>query len=43
MADRRPTDAAERRQAYALGWTAGVAVAVSFAFMLYNYFYTTLG
>jgi rhomboid protease GluP len=43
MADRQPADAAERRQAFALGWTAGLVVAASFAFMLFNYFYPTLG
>jgi len=40
MADRQPADAAERRRADALGWTAALAVAASFAFMLLNYFAT---
>ncbi len=43
MIDRLPADAAERRRANALGWTAGVAIVASFAFMLLNYFYPTLG
>jgi rhomboid protease GluP len=38
MADRQPADPIERRRANALGWTAGVAVLASFAFMLFNYF-----
>jgi len=40
MADRQPADAAERRLADVLGWTAGLAVAASFVFMLFNYFAT---
>ncbi len=43
MIDRLPADTAERRRANALGWTAGLAIAASFAFMLLNYFYPTLG
>jgi hypothetical protein len=43
MVDRQPADVTERRRAFALGWTAGLAVAASFAFMLLNYFYPTLG
>jgi hypothetical protein len=43
MIDRLPADAAERRRANALGWTAGLAIVASFAFMLLNYFYPTLG
>ena len=42
MTDRQPADLTERRRAFALGWTAGVAVAASFAFMLLNYFYSLL-
>ncbi|MBI3668303.1 MAG: rhomboid family intramembrane serine protease [Acidobacteria bacterium] len=38
MADREPADAAERKRAYLLGWSAGLVVAVSFAFMLMHYF-----
>jgi len=38
MIDRQPADAMERRRAYSLGWAAGFAVVVSFAFMLLNYF-----
>ena len=40
MADRQPADTTERRRADALGWTAGLAVAASFALMLLNYFAT---
>jgi rhomboid protease GluP len=40
MADREPTTANERKQAYALGWLAGLVVAASFALMLMNYFRT---
>ena len=40
MADRQPADTVERRRADALGWTAGLAVAASFTFMLFNYFST---
>ncbi len=38
MADRPPTDTIERRRADAMGWTAALAVAASFVFMLFNYF-----
>jgi membrane associated rhomboid family serine protease len=38
MADREPADATERKRAYLLGWSAGVVVAASFAFMLMHYF-----
>jgi rhomboid protease GluP len=41
MTDRQPAGVSERRRATALGWGAGVAVAVSFAFMLLNYFNPT--
>jgi hypothetical protein len=37
MADRSPVDLAERRRAEALGWVAGLAIAVSFGFMVFNY------
>jgi rhomboid protease GluP len=43
MADRQPTDAIERRRAYALGWTTGFVVLASFAFMLLNYFGSPIG
>jgi rhomboid protease GluP len=44
MSDRRPSDVTERRRAFALGWTAGLAVAASFGFMLLYYFSSsTLG
>jgi hypothetical protein len=43
MADRQPADVIERRRAYALGWTTGFAVLASFAFMLFNYFHSTIG
>lgn len=43
MADRQPADLMERRRAYTLGWTTGVAVAASFVFMLVNYFASPLG
>lgn len=43
MADRQPADLIERRRAFALGWTAGLAVAVSFGFMLLYYFSTAIG
>ena len=43
MADRKPADASERRLANALGWTAALAVAASFAFMLSFYFQTAPG
>jgi len=38
MADRQPADLIERRRAYALGWSTGIVVLASFAFMLVNYF-----
>lgn len=38
MADREPMNATERKRAYALGWSAGVIVAASFAMMLVQYF-----
>jgi len=41
MADRQPADTAERRRADLLGWTAALAVAASFAFMLFYYFSTS--
>jgi rhomboid protease GluP len=37
MPDRTPADMAERRRADLLGWAAGMVVAVSFAFMVFNY------
>ena len=37
-----PTRSA-RRRAWALGWTAGLAVVASFAFMLFNYFHSAIG
>jgi rhomboid protease GluP len=37
MADRQPADVVERKRANLLGWVAGVAVLVSFAFMVLNY------
>ena len=37
MADRPPADVTERRRADLLGWIAGIAVAVSFGFMILNY------
>ena len=43
MPDRAPADTTERRRANALGWTAGIAIAASFAFMLLNYFYPAIG
>ncbi len=43
MTDRLPADAAENRRANALGWTAALAIAASFAFMLVNYFYPVFG
>ncbi len=38
MPDRQPSGVAEQRSARILGWTAGLAVALSFAFMLLGYF-----
>ena len=43
MSDRQPADLTERRRAWALGWTAGLAVVASFAFMLFNYFHSAIG
>lgn len=43
MSDRQPADLLERRRAWALGWTAGLAVVASFAFMLFNYFHSAIG
>ena len=37
MPDRTPADVQERRLADSLGWTAGLAIAVSFGFMIVNY------
>jgi membrane associated rhomboid family serine protease len=37
MPDRTPADLRERRLAEILGWAAGIAVAVSFGFMVVNY------
>jgi rhomboid protease GluP len=37
MPDRTPADLSERRRADFLGWAAGIAIAVSFAFMVLNY------
>jgi rhomboid protease GluP len=37
MPDRTPADLSERRRAEFLGWAAGIAIAVSFAFMVVNY------
>jgi membrane associated rhomboid family serine protease len=37
MADRQPVDVVERKRANLLGWVAGVAVFVSFGFMVLNY------
>ena len=37
MPDRTPADLSERRRADFLGWAAGIAIAVSFAFMVVNY------
>ncbi len=41
LPDRPPADLRERRLADVLGWAAGVAVAVSFAFMVLNYLQTS--
>jgi rhomboid protease GluP len=40
FADRQPVSAQERQRAYALGWFAGIIVAVSFVLMLMFYFRT---
>ncbi len=37
MPDRTPADLSERRRADLLGWAAGIAIAVSFGFMVVNY------
>jgi len=37
FADRTPADVTERRRADLLGWIAGLAVAASFGFMVFNY------
>lgn len=37
MPDRTPADLSERRTAEYLGWAAGLAIAVSFGFMVFNY------
>jgi rhomboid protease GluP len=37
LPDRPPADVRERRMADILGWAAGAAIAVSFAFMIVNY------
>jgi rhomboid protease GluP len=37
MADRQPADVVERQRANLLGWVAGMAVFVSFGFMVWNY------
>jgi rhomboid protease GluP len=37
MADRQPADVVERQRANLLGWVAGIAVLVSFGFMVMNY------
>ena len=37
MPDRTPADLSERRLANYLGWAAGLAIAVSFGFMVVNY------
>ena len=39
MMDRAPIDPVERKRAYALGWLAGAVVAVSFAFMVLQFFH----
>jgi rhomboid protease GluP len=38
--DRPPADVTEQKSANVLGWTAALAVAVSFVFMVLNYFAT---
>jgi membrane associated rhomboid family serine protease len=37
MRDRTPADLSERRRADLLGWATGIAVALSFGFMVVNY------
>jgi membrane associated rhomboid family serine protease len=41
MPDRTPADLRERRMANFLGWAAGIAIAVSFGFMVVNYLQNT--
>jgi rhomboid protease GluP len=41
MPDRTPADLSERRLADFLGWAAGIAIAVSFGFMVVNYLQNT--
>ena len=41
MVDRAPADAAERKQAYALGWLAGAAVVLSFGFMVMYFLHSS--
>jgi hypothetical protein len=41
MPDRNPVDLSERQRATLLGWATGVAVAVSFGFMVLNYLQNT--
>jgi rhomboid protease GluP len=41
FAERTPADLTERRRADLLGWAAGIAVAVSFVFMVINYLQST--
>jgi rhomboid protease GluP len=41
MPDRTPADFSEKRLADFLGWAAGIAVAVSFGFMVFNYLQNT--
>ena len=43
LRERVRADLTERRRAWALGWTAGLAVVASFAFMLFNYFHSVIG
>jgi rhomboid protease GluP len=41
MKDRPPADVTERKRANLLGWAAGIAVFVSFGFMVFNYLQNT--
>jgi membrane associated rhomboid family serine protease len=41
MVDRTPADVIERRRADLLGWAAGIAIAISFGFMVLNYLKNT--
>ena len=41
MADRLPADVSERKRADLMGWVAGIAVLVSFGFMVFNYLQNT--